>query len=165
MNQIIEIVEDRKTSEFYPTPEKLVKRMLEKLDWKRIKTVLEPSAGKGDILKGVARKETSYRYFDVDAIELDANLRSILRYNFSQEAEDAVTERKNSLLKPFGYTEYDHIEEKYTYVSKDYIRLDVPESVQEQVKDVDYALEGFFHNGIHVVHDDFLTYTSHNPFP
>ena len=164
MNQIIEIVEDRKTSEFYPTPEKLVKRMLEKLDWKRIKTVLEPSAGKGDILKGVARKETSYRYFDVDAIELDANLRSILRYNFSQEAEDAVTERKNSLLKPFGYTEYDHIEEKYTYVSKDYIRLDVPESVQEQVKDVDYALEGFFHNGIHVVHDDFLTYTSHKMY-
>ena len=43
--------------EFYPTPATLVKRMLAGIDWNMVQTVLEPSAGKGDILREVA----SYR--------------------------------------------------------------------------------------------------------
>ena len=37
--------------EFYPTPATLVKRMLAGIDWNMVQTVLEPSAGKGDILR------------------------------------------------------------------------------------------------------------------
>lgn len=37
--------------QFYPTPTKLVDRMLDLVDWERVKFALEPSAGKGDIIK------------------------------------------------------------------------------------------------------------------
>ena len=50
---VLQYVEDKQTSEFYPTPESLVKRMLSGIKWKNIRTVLEPSAGKGDIVRSV----------------------------------------------------------------------------------------------------------------
>lgn len=37
--------------QFYPTPQDLVEYMLDKVDWDDVKFVLEPSAGKGDILE------------------------------------------------------------------------------------------------------------------
>ena len=48
------MVENRESSEFYPTPEKLVEKMLDGIDWDYVKTILEPSAGKGDILRMIA---------------------------------------------------------------------------------------------------------------
>lgn len=110
------------SAEFYPTPAALVSKMLDGIDFDYIKTILEPSAGKGDILKGIARNEGSRygsRAFDVDAIEIDPNLRQILKYNFSDERKSAEREKNRN----------------------------------------SYSLdEEFFTNGIHVVHDDFLTF-------
>ena len=122
MSKIINLVEDKQTSEFYPTPQSLVEKMLQGVDWAYIQTILEPSAGKGDILREIAKKEPYGRYskrnFDIDCIEIDPNLRQILKYNFSDERKRQFNERD---------------EERYT----------------------------FFEKGIHIVHDDFLTY---NPF-
>lgn len=121
MSKIINLVEDKQTSEFYPTPQKVVEKMLSGVDWDFIKTILEPSAGKGDILREIAKREPHGYYgkkFDVDCIEIDPNLRQILKYNFSDERKRQFNERD---------------EERYT----------------------------FFEKGIHIVHDDFLTY---NPF-
>jgi len=42
--------------EFYPTPIRLIDKMLSGIDFKLINTVLEPSAGKGDIVNEVNRK-------------------------------------------------------------------------------------------------------------
>ncbi len=53
MADVTAYVEDKQTSEFYPTPEKIVNRMLDKVKWDIVETILEPSAGKGDILKGI----------------------------------------------------------------------------------------------------------------
>lgn len=39
--------------EFYPTPEELVNKMLDGVNLNYVKTVLEPSAGKGDIVQGL----------------------------------------------------------------------------------------------------------------
>lgn len=36
--------------EFYPTPESLLSKVFSGMDWNKIQTVLEPSAGKGDIV-------------------------------------------------------------------------------------------------------------------
>ena len=36
--------------EFYPTPRELLEKITEGIDWKRLQSVLEPSAGKGDIV-------------------------------------------------------------------------------------------------------------------
>ena len=74
---------------FYPTPSKLAGRMLAHVDWKNVYSILEPSAGKGD-LADAARKfvedyhntrktrlNTHYPY--IDCIEIDPNLALILK--------------------------------------------------------------------------------------
>lgn len=43
--------------DFYPTPQNLIDKMLDGLDWKMIHTVLEPSAGKGNIVEALKKKE------------------------------------------------------------------------------------------------------------
>ena len=75
--------------DFYPTPPELTARMVAKVDTRRVKNVLEPSAGKGDIIKGYheARKAEyegyAARYCEnatsFDCIEIDENLRYILK--------------------------------------------------------------------------------------
>lgn len=76
--------------DFYPTPPKIIKKMLQDLDFNMVRTVLEPSAGKGNIVDAIAQKieqnNTSYRYDrfkmdapDIDCIEADQNLCHILK--------------------------------------------------------------------------------------
>lgn len=76
-------------SDFFPTPSALIGRMLARVDWKNVKTILEPSAGKGNIIECVKAYAKSGRtvkghYYsrdlnlDIDCIELDPNLRYIL---------------------------------------------------------------------------------------
>jgi hypothetical protein len=71
--------------DFYPTPEHLIEKMLFSLDFNKIKTILEPSAGKGDIVEKIKEKENlmSDRWtkftIDIDCIENDENLRHILK--------------------------------------------------------------------------------------
>lgn len=76
-------------SDFFPTPSALVGRMLNRVNWKGLKTILEPSAGKGDIVEcilayGDGNVKYNGRYYsrgihpDIDCIEIDANLRYIL---------------------------------------------------------------------------------------
>lgn len=67
-------------NDFYPTPAHLAKKMLDKVNFKEVTTVLEPSAGKGDLIEMVKQKESAAWdcKFDIDAIEKDANLRHIL---------------------------------------------------------------------------------------
>ena len=67
-------------SDFYPTPAHLARKMLDKVKFEEVTTILEPSAGKGDLIEMVKQKEGGlYGYkFDIDAIEKDANLRHIL---------------------------------------------------------------------------------------
>ena len=70
---------------FYPTPEKLIDRMLSDIDFTMVHTILEPSAGKGNIvdelMKIQERKNKWYKTynFNIDCIELDENLRHILK--------------------------------------------------------------------------------------
>lgn len=89
--------------EFYPTPATLVKRMLAGIDWNMVQTVLEPSAGKGDILREVALATESVRHdMDIDCIEADASLRQVLRYNFSEERKDSLNRQQGEIIKNSG---------------------------------------------------------------
>jgi hypothetical protein len=72
--------------DFYPTPDHLINKMVSGLDFNYINSILEPSAGKGNIidkLKVIEKPAYSYinkKYnFDIDCIENDNNLRSILK--------------------------------------------------------------------------------------
>lgn len=71
---------------FYPTPAHVAAKMLEGIDWKFVSEVLEPSAGKGDLCDEINRKLTpSWEWpkgrisEKIDCIELDENLRHILK--------------------------------------------------------------------------------------
>lgn len=69
--------------EFYPTPINVINKMLAGLDFDYINTILEPSAGKGNIVDILKEKEKIYKYsnykFDIDCIEIDKNLQHILK--------------------------------------------------------------------------------------
>lgn len=73
--------------DFYPTPNKLINKLIEGIDFRNIKTMLEPSCGKGNIIdyiienkipidKWSGKKQFT---FDIDCIEIDQNLRYILQ--------------------------------------------------------------------------------------
>lgn len=74
--------------EFYPTPSEVAGRLFAGVDWARVETILEPSAGKGDLLEyAITRNKKQFRrdgrYYgrdlnDIDCVEIDANLRAIL---------------------------------------------------------------------------------------
>lgn len=77
--------------DFYPTPKELIDKMLSGIDLEMVGSILEPSAGKGNILDGLKEKVEGYnsscRYysrlefekFDIDCIEPDINLQHILK--------------------------------------------------------------------------------------
>ena len=67
--------------DFYPTPENIIDRMIRDLDFRMIQSILEPSAGKGNIVEALKRKEKIYDSynFDIDCIEIDKNLQAILK--------------------------------------------------------------------------------------
>ena len=61
--------------EFYPTPESLLEKITTGINWKKVTSILEPSAGKGDIAEYVKSKFYKfYRDIDIDCIEIDKDL-------------------------------------------------------------------------------------------
>ena len=89
---ILDATESRRAKEtFYPTPEALASKLLEGIDWRFVRSVLEPSAGKGDLAKAVVNHLHRERYWhslddavkavkacDIDCIEIDPVLRQTL---------------------------------------------------------------------------------------
>lgn len=67
---------------FYPTPKHLINKMCSKIDFNTVNYVLEPSAGKGDIIDFVDKKKRSLEY---SMIELDTNLQAILKQKFESD--------------------------------------------------------------------------------
>ncbi len=71
--------------DFFPTPKALQRMMLSKIEWSKVQTCLEPSAGGGDLVEGIMKQfEYTQRYrgtkkYDVDLIEIDTNLIHILK--------------------------------------------------------------------------------------
>lgn len=64
--------------EFYPTPEEIVDKMFDGVNLNYVKTVLEPSAGKGDIVHGL-KEHTKYHNLDIDCVEINKDLRNCLK--------------------------------------------------------------------------------------
>jgi hypothetical protein len=75
-------------SNFYPTPSALAGKMFDMVQWDKVRAILEPSAGKGDLIDALLSFREHNRYkkhshveqnFDIDCIEIDQNLRYILQ--------------------------------------------------------------------------------------
>ena len=48
--------------EFYPTPAPVIEKLLDGVDWKNVHTILEASAGKGDIADWIVKNGTRKRW-------------------------------------------------------------------------------------------------------
>lgn len=73
--------------QFYPTPSDLAGKLLANVDWDHVKTILEPSAGRGDLVEWAKCLCKNTKVFgqsfereleSVDCVEIDPNLRAIL---------------------------------------------------------------------------------------
>ena len=64
--------------EFYPTPASLARRMVAKIEYAYSDSILEPSAGKGDLVEAIESRN-QYWAARVDCIESDENLIATLR--------------------------------------------------------------------------------------
>ncbi|QVK19728.1 DUF4942 domain-containing protein (plasmid) [Mycoplasmatota bacterium] len=70
------------SKDFFPTPENLISKMYYKLDRNLVSYILEPSAGKGDLAKGIEEKFKFHnRKVNIDCIELDVELNNYLMAN------------------------------------------------------------------------------------
>lgn len=75
--------------QFYPTPKNLAGKMMKGIRFQRGQSILEPSAGKGDLIDAMIdrpkedingyRHDNSAGLNDIDAVEVDPNLRHILK--------------------------------------------------------------------------------------
>ena len=130
--------------EFYPTPAALIDKMLSGMDFRMIGSVLEPSAGKGDLIRGFLTKRWKELRYDggeisIDACEVDPYLRQICKYNFSKDAYREDFKR---------YFELD----KVSYYSL------TPEEQEEKKKFEEKKRERERDDCVRIVHDNFLTY-------
>lgn len=139
--------------EFYPTPKELARKMLEQIDFSTVFSVLEPSAGKGDLAAEILRqmnisksRHCTSDEWRIDLVEVDPALRDILRHRFTKEG--------NRLYAPDLFRELDEIEENRTsYFAKEsgsdhYFKL------KEQIRWMENE------ENVRIVHDDFLTYST-----
>lgn len=136
-------------TEFYPTPPKLVDKMLSKIDFDKAFTFLEPSAGKGDIAEALLRRSVSRwrskEYVDIDCVEIDPHLQQVLKYNFSSE-------RVLPLRK------------EYQELERIFVRDLTPE--QKERKEVLRKELGTWNKAdqVRLVGDDFLKYHTHKHY-
>lgn len=142
--------ESSKTN-FYPTPESLIDKMLSGIQWDEMQTVLEPSAGKGDIAKAIALKKPYNHPLDIDCIEIDVNLQQILKYNFSDEKERSIRDeiKKINDKKTYNSTTHD-----YEYPSS---------SDKAKVRYLENERK-IFDSEVHFIHNDFFTYSGYKKY-
>jgi 16S rRNA A1518/A1519 N6-dimethyltransferase RsmA/KsgA/DIM1 with predicted DNA glycosylase/AP lyase activity len=122
---------------FYPTPPALIDKMLACVDFEQVEEILEPSAGDGAIVWAIADRFCSRynrREKPVDCIELDENLRAILRHRFGKERMEEFTDK---------HSELDTWEN----------RRDHNPELQEYKRMMDICSYP-----VRIIHDDFLTY-------
>ena len=89
------------SEDYYPTPERLLEIITAGVKWLDVNTVLEPSAGKGNIAEFVARKikidrkysrQDIYSEVNIDCVEIEPELQAILRdKNFRVVHNDFLT--------------------------------------------------------------------------
>lgn len=87
MLEVKQLTTNEQNKNFYPTPRELAMKMLEDVQWNQIGSILEPSAGKGDlieVIEDMARANSKKLYcddieLDIDCIEFDKNLQYLLK--------------------------------------------------------------------------------------
>ena len=138
---------------FYPTPSALSESLLSGIEWSYVENVLEPQAGKGNIVRAIMEKYTALRNYgdrklNVDCVEIDAYLRSILQYEFCGQKMNELYARIHQLDEKKGYDCETHC----------YRELSADEAAE--YKELKWEQELRRRLDLHIIHDDFLTFQS-----
>lgn len=154
MNMSEIITTDEAREGFYPTPPNVVEKLLDDIEWYKFRNVLEPSAGKGNLVDGIAaaRNREGYRRRDdaisVDCIEIDPYLRAVVQYEYGGQRLKEI------------YTRIKELEDKRIY-NRDAYKYEhrTPADAMEykeltEEKDKRNALE------FRIIHDNFLSFNS-----
>ena len=164
MNNLVSTIEAQ--NGFYPTPKSVAYQLFDMIDTQPIREVLEPSAGKGDLLKafgcyknekyqeslaekGVNKKDYNNASCNVDAIEFDPNLRGILNYEFCGQR---VQEFNNKMYEISQNRRYLWKEDDYEGLTDEQIAE--LKQLKEEVKE----RSTYVH--VKIVHNDFMTFAS-----
>ena len=139
---------------FYPTPPALAEELLSGIAWETVRNVLEPSAGKGNLVDAVAEKYALRSRWDreealpIDCIEIDPFLRVILADAYGEDAKSLLSKRIKDLEDK---RQYDPTARKYIELSEgDKQELSLLKQHYRQLNGVN----------VRIVHDDFLTFES-----
>ena len=82
---------------FYPTPDFLIEKMVEKVDWQCVNYILEPSAGKGNIIQFLEDKKDASRYSW--RYKGDYDIKKIISYDKIYAIEKEIILRECFLYK------------------------------------------------------------------
>ena len=148
------ITTDEAREGFYPTPPNVAEKLLDGIEWYKYKNVLEPSAGKGNLVDGIAAyyAKQSWRSHDVaisvDCIEIDPYLRAIVQYEYGGQRLKEIYSRIQELE---NNREYDYTLHKYVCRNPS----DAAEHRElTEEKDKRRSVE------CRMIHDNFLTFNS-----
>lgn len=145
---------------FYPTPKKVAMALLEGIDWSTVKTALDPSAGKGDLVYHTLAEihdsgSRAYRdAIEVDIIEIDPTLQATCIGRFSAETVRQLNKRKDALYEKRRYHQLwkarpeDYNEEYPAPTEEELAEL---EKLTRTCDTLDYGM-------VRLVADDFLTF-------
>lgn len=144
---------------FYPTPPDVAEKLLEGIKWHKVKNVLEPSAGTGNLVEAMAYSASrdSWRHssqrLEVDCIELDPSLRSILTAKFSVVRETDTNERVRVLgrMTKYDYDQHKEVSTRTEAEETEYLHLCNLKAILGAVT-------------VRSVHDDFLTFNSRKSY-
>lgn len=148
------ITTDEARDGFYPTPPNVVEKLLEDIKWYEIENVLEPSAGKGNLVDGVAAAWNNERYrsrdsqLPVDCIEIDPYLRSILQYEYGGQHEAEMRKRIKELEES---REYDRVKYRYEFRT-------VTDAYEHKQLTAEHDKRKAA--ACRIIHDNFLTFNS-----
>ena len=156
MNLTEIITTDEAREGFYPTPAAVADKLLDGMDWMRLATVLEPSAGKGDLVEAVLRHYDTHGWsngnVEIDCVEIDPHLRSVLKYEHCGERLEAVGRRIREL------------DDKRTWDSKHGRYIELPPAEQEEMKELRRRKSWMEKGSVRIVHDDFGTFESRKQY-
>ena len=154
------ITTDEAHKGFYPTPPNVVEKLLDGIDWYKVVNVLEPSAGKGNLVDGIAsawsKELSNYRHRDstiaVDCIEIDPYLRSIVQYEYGGQHEDEMYHRMRDIENA---RTYDYNTHTYDYKN--------PADAAEY-REIEPEYKKRIAVECRIVHDNFLSFNSRKPY-
>lgn len=135
-------------NQFFPTPMLFAEKILSEIQWDMIETVLEPSAGKGDLIEAILRRREAASYssrcdksFSIDAIEIDPYLREILKSDYERGGKTKQWADRNATLEEASRTR---------------VLTDLEKHEKQRIEQLRRA----YQRPVRVVHDDFMTFKS-----